>query len=33
MGSCIEKAVRSMKFPQQAQPISFEVPLTARKGG
>jgi hypothetical protein len=32
MGSCIEHAVRGMRFPQQAQPISFEVPLTARRG-
>jgi serine/threonine-protein kinase len=32
MGSCIESAVRAMSFPPQAQPISFEVPLTARKG-
>jgi serine/threonine-protein kinase len=33
MGACIESAVRAMSFPPQAQPISFEVPLTARKGG
>ncbi|MFT3928302.1 MAG: protein kinase [Myxococcales bacterium] len=33
MGSCIEAAVRAMSFPPQAQPIAFEVPLTARKGG
>lgn len=33
MGTCIEAAVRAMQFPPQAQPISFEVPLTARKGG
>lgn len=33
MGACIETAVRAMRFPPQAQPISFEVPLTARKGG
>ncbi len=33
MGTCIETAVRAMQFPPQSQPISFEVPLTARKGG
>lgn len=33
MGSCIEKAVRGMRFPPQAQALSFEVPLTAKKGG
>jgi hypothetical protein len=32
MGVCIERAVRSMQFPKQVAALSFEVPLTARKG-
>ncbi|MDB4989352.1 MAG: serine/threonine protein kinase [Myxococcaceae bacterium] len=32
MGICIERAVRAMQFPRQTAAISFEVPLTTRKG-
>jgi serine/threonine-protein kinase len=32
LGTCIRKAAQAMHFPKQAAPISFEVPLTARKG-
>jgi hypothetical protein len=32
MGVCIEHAVRAMQFPGQANALTFEVPLTARKG-
>jgi serine/threonine protein kinase len=32
MGICIERAVRAMQFPRQAAALSFEVPLTTRKG-
>ncbi|HEY6878298.1 MAG TPA: protein kinase [Polyangiales bacterium] len=32
MGVCIERAVRAMQFPTQPGPLTFEVPLTARKG-
>ena len=32
MGACIERAVRAMQFPRQSAPLSFEVPLTTRKG-
>ena len=31
--SCVESAARALKFPKQAGPITFDVPLTARKGG
>ncbi|MET0344295.1 MAG: protein kinase [Polyangiales bacterium] len=30
LGACIAASVRAMKFPRQAEPIGFEVPLTAR---
>jgi hypothetical protein len=33
LSACIEAAARSLKFPKQAGPIVFDVPLTARKGG
>ncbi|HEX5659241.1 MAG TPA: protein kinase [Polyangiales bacterium] len=32
MGVCIEQAVKAMQFPGQANALTFEVPLTARKG-
>ena len=32
LGTCIRKAAQAMRFPKQSAPISFEVPLTARKG-
>lgn len=32
LGRCIERASLAMRFPPQGAPISFEVPLTARKG-
>ncbi|MDB4976961.1 MAG: serine/threonine protein kinase [Myxococcaceae bacterium] len=32
MGICIERAVRAMQFPRQTAALSFEVPLTTRKG-
>jgi hypothetical protein len=32
LGICIERAVRTMQFPRQAAALSFEVPLTTRKG-
>jgi len=31
MGACITRAVSAMQFPRQSAPITFEVPLTARK--
>ncbi len=33
VGRCIEKAVRAMRFAPQGAPISFEVPLTTKRGG
>jgi serine/threonine protein kinase len=32
LGTCIRKAAQGMRFPRQAAAISFEVPLTAKKG-
>jgi hypothetical protein len=32
LGTCIERAVRAMQFPRQTAALSFEVPLTTRKG-
>jgi len=33
VGTCIEQAVRAMQFPSQGAPISFQVPLTTKRGG
>jgi hypothetical protein len=32
LGTCIEQAARAMQVPKQSGAITFEVPLTARKG-
>jgi len=33
LSTCIEQSARALKFPKQASPIVFDIPLTARKGG
>ena len=32
LSSCIEQSARELKFPKQATPMVFDIPLTARKG-
>lgn len=32
LSACIEESARTLKFPKQATPLVFDVPLTARKG-
>jgi hypothetical protein len=33
LGKCIERAAMGMKFARQKAALSFQVPLTAKKGG